>query len=515
MTVLVLVAALAKYLQHWPRFWDVLLWDETNHLGAGVFNWFGPPRSYEAQALYSLLYKALAPIFSDTVELFFVVGLIDIVAATVAIFVSVWLLSESVFLASASASILVGSNALLVTPRALFAAIFVLSLGLALSLRQSSFLARSSGATLTLYLATYLRPDFVGPLYFTGLTALLAGVLALVRDSPRPAASKLKQWTFPIACGLLIALLQAQLIFPFIRGDRRAFMAFGQAFAWRWVQAHPGGADGGLIWDQVVDRELPGARSELDALIRYPSKMIEFLWSNASEAPERLWWLWGDAFTFSRGWTILLCCALAIWLVSAARDARLSGREGGSSGRGHALWWDLLLLLPPLVGPTLAVLLIFPREHYLLLWTSSFILVAARLARGVPATPIAPWLATLVALALLMTVTPLQPIPRPTLDTILALRSHSGIHRMFEIGHGWCAYLAQPCLRHSAFGLPPTMDYATLIDKGRIDTIVVTPELLDVARTRNEASFLETVSSPGAAGWTEYQVGEKTFLLVR
>jgi hypothetical protein len=160
-------------------------------------------------------------------------------------------------------------------------------------------------------------------------------------------------------------------------------------------------------------------------------------------------------------------------------------------------------------------LLIFPREHYLLLWTSSFILVAARLARGVPATPIAPWLATLVALALLMTVTPLQPIPRPTLDTILALRSHSGIHRMFEIGHGWCAYLAQPCLRHSAFGLPPTMDYATLIDKGRIDTIVVTPELLDVARTRNEASFLETVSSPGAAGWTEYQVGEKTFLLVR
>src|SRR5262245_33037275 len=86
-TAVAMCGVLVKYFQHWPRFWDVLLWDETNHLGAGVFDWFGPPRSYEGQALYALFYKALAQIWPDTLELFFIVALIGVVAATAAIFV--------------------------------------------------------------------------------------------------------------------------------------------------------------------------------------------------------------------------------------------------------------------------------------------------------------------------------------------------------------------------------------------------------------------------------------------
>jgi hypothetical protein len=512
-----LVGALARYLEHWPRIWDVLLWDETHHLGSGLFNWFGPPRYFEAQALYALFYKAVASACDSSVETFFLVGLIDVVAATVGLFVAVWMLSRSVFLATVVAAILIGSDALLVTPRALFPAIAVLSLGSALSLRQRDALSRSSGAALTLLVVAFLRPEFVLAFYLVGAAALAWGVRFLVSELPkRSGAELLRSAPVPLGClaAGLLCLVGLGLRLPIPHTASRSYLAFGQAFAWRWSQAHPGGAEGGLIWDRVLAKVLPGADSLLAAVWMYPGQILGFFAQNLEEAPRETRRLLEHAWQFSSGFSVILFGALLAWIAIGV-GGRAHRKPLPPPVRQTALRGELALLLLAALGPALAVLLIFPRRHYLLVLASCLVLLLARLSRPLRPIPLDAPLGALVACALLLSIHPAPVVEQPTLGTIRALERHVGIHRMLEAGHGWCAYLVQPCERYAAFDFPAGSPLRDLLDADRIDSIVVTPELLDLAGARGDVDFLALLLSPQPAGWTRYELSGQIALLRR
>ena len=559
--VCLLAISTVRYFGNWPTIWDVSVWDETNVLASGVFNWFGPPRYYQGQALYCQIYKFAAVFVTDTARLQFVVALAVTVTATAALFSSTWLLSRNLLFATLVAAILIMSGSLLIEPRAVYAAIVVISVGTVLIIRLPLLTQRAAAGMLVLFLAVFIRPEFILPFYLMIALFLVASLQALLHVWPPArrgrmrtdrylavvllaAAISLLASYFPmeVVGALVVALItvdyrrsgflmsieahSAEIIstfaivlllnwwnFPRLGGESREFQAFGQSFAYRWESDRGlDGYSGALNWHMVVNQVLPSVSSEFQALLKYPWTVLSFFLHNVADIPHVLWQMFGMAVT--RSWIFDGVAAttiiLAILLLISERQAPLitEGQPGVSTFR------DLAFLGLIGLGPLLETVGLFPFQRYLLLLSAVAFLVLARIIRQF-AWPQSDLLAVILALAFSVTVVPAPSVAQPNLRTIEALRGHHGINRMLEVGVGWCAYLPQPCERFSAFDQPATTPLLVLMEQAKVDTVLVSKELVEMAGLRGDKEFLSFLSHPTTQSWYRYDLGDGQVLLTR
>jgi len=124
--------ALARLFIHWPRIWDVGLWDESFYLGEGLNNAPYLMSQYEAFPLYSKFYHVLAVVFGngDVPRLYMVGGLLVILLGLFGVGLGVWAASRSLGVTIASMAIVALTGAL-IWPRVVFLNLFILGVGFA------------------------------------------------------------------------------------------------------------------------------------------------------------------------------------------------------------------------------------------------------------------------------------------------------------------------------------------------------------------------------------------------
>lgn len=441
--VLLLVGlGLARYFANMPHSFDILLDDEAVYLGVGTdfghtilwpAGFPGVMASYENGGLYSLIYGALSALWPDPVYLYFFGGTTIVLAAVVLGFLALWALSDSLLCAVLLACPVVLSGELMIWPRVSFAAIAVLALALA-AMRWAPPGGKVPILLGAAYLACFIRPEFV--LSFYALVMLQLGMLGRLLLRRPPGRWRVEAGAGALSIGF-VTVLSLCWSLPVPESGERAFAAFGQHFALRYVEAHGLALNPWLDWRQVMAAQFPGAGSTVQALLQRPGTVLAYFGTNLKELVGAILRLAATAIALYPVFFGVWALAVAAWI-----GATIAARKPGHALPGR--WFDLALVALFVLPPLVAAIGVYPRHHHMVL-----LLFAASAALAVLLRPLRVRLDPLLALGLAIAFVPsVEPVPvaaQPMLETIAQLRARLPIHRFYEIDGGWCYFLLPRC----------------------------------------------------------------------
>lgn len=497
--------ACADRMANWPKIWDVVLWDETGYMGIGLY-YQKLQLNYESSPLYAMLYYLLHFVVPSPLSLFFVVGLGVTVAAIAALFTSVWLISRSLFLAVAIVALLLAGDFLSQDTRSCYAAVTVLTLGLAAGLRADRTLARATVLTFAALLLTFIRPEFILSFYIF----LTAWTTALLYETLRRRRSTRRLSQFARTVPYLAATLALCLCwgFPIPHGGARAYWAFADHFAERYRErfgftsnflAH-------INSNLMMARQFPGATSEWQALLQQPSVVIQFWVDNALDTTPRMWHMVIGPLVavpvFAIGFTLLTGAAALIWLY----------RRRGPIGRARAIGWDLLFLggfAPPLLA---TYVLVGPQGDYLVSGITLAAIAMAVLVRHLPKTTPGGLTVALAAFAVIA-MPRFPPVHQPVLLALRALERQGHVGRLMSADGYWCFYMPDVC---ETYVVPyaSSTSLARFATENSLDAIILSQDFVDFAKSRDQMEFLAQVrQDPGE--WRQVPLGGDWTLLRR
>jgi hypothetical protein len=354
--LLTLLVAGWRYTRGLEQILDIGLDDESAYLYAGVrLQSAGLPGAQEAP-LYAVWYFMLSLLHPDRVALYY---------ANYKILT--WLLPAAAYLllrryrvsitpaAVVSFLLLIAPANLPVWPKvAHFSLLLIIGLLILASFTESL----SAGTALTCIgalLSSYVRPEMF--LSFVLLALLYAALLTTEFKRRRPpgvlapAAVVLSAWFLIATLGLPV-------------GGGRGFVAFGQHFALNWTHWTHSDLNPWTNWGEIVSQNFGDARSLGGAMSGSPSIFTEHLVSNLIHVPVRLLGLFYNHPDFFPGrlqtiqaWALLVLLSTCAFLSRGRLFSRLKG-----AGERIRVLWLCCFIVPPLA----AAVVIFPRDHYLL-----------------------------------------------------------------------------------------------------------------------------------------------------
>jgi len=515
--VVIIFAGCLLYFSRYPKIWDISLWDESFFMAGGIYTWHGLS-NYEWSPLYSCLYRTVHSFVSSPVDLFYTVGLVDVTSVLAAVYFATWRVSRSIFFATLVVCVLVLSQFPMVQPKVVYPAITILMTGAAIGFPMRIFFARSAVLALTMFLVTFIRPEFAVGYYLFSICAVFSCIWVMAGGQRRKSVFDSRRSELIAAAFAVLALvvLGIKWTVPVVRGGSRALMAFGQHYAFYWAQLNHA-ADPNAWFENfqpVLDKEFPGVTSEFQALLYSPGKMAHFFYYNVSSvlsAVQQSTIIFiKEHCLFAAAVVVTVVAAAAMKMPGAASPEHNTRAAAATAPWFHdAVLW-LILALPTLIS----VVLIGAHLHYLIILTA---LVAMGLAvilrrRRVPSSPA---LALILALAFLLSVRPAPEVPRHSLDVVRALAKQPYLGRLLEMDGGWCFYVPGKCVPRYAHNIPGSTTYMTYLTEEHIDSIVVSDALTRFAAVRGQKAFLDFVSNPNAAGWKRVQLTPDVFLLRR
>jgi hypothetical protein len=183
------------------------------------------------------------------------------------------------------------------------------------------------------------------------------------------------------------------------------------------------------------------------------------------------------------------------------RHARLDSADPQTSNRLRLII-DVALIGIFGLAPLLSCILVYPRNHYVIMLEFIGCLLIARLMRGSnpPSTRI---LATVLSIILLLSINPLPLVPQQSVEIITTLRSLPPIREMLEDDGGWCYYLRPPCSPHYLYATGSESP-RSLMTKGIIDAVLVSPQLRLYEETNPDAALDRLLEEGTDPGWISY-----------
>lgn len=514
--VILIFIACAFYLHHWPKIWDIQLWDETFNLADGVATADVTQIHYEGSPLYSFLYTILSFFCPQRTDLYYLTALVTVVGAIMSIFIAGWVVSRSLFFAVVIFYVYLLTGFLMIVPRSPQAAIIVLLSGSALVFSLKFFPARVIVLTFVTLLAALTRPEFVLAFYLCAALSLACLVQLFLLPMVlrrRSALSQGEHRELMIALASLGALVLTAIIFsvPVLRDNGRAVLAFAQHFSVYWALHHNLNDYAWRTWDSIINDVLPGAKTEFEALLRYPNITFGFLFFNiesifAAIRANLLKLAQNHAFVLAISGLTIAC--FVVWL--RARHRKPPAPRADLPPFHH----DLILWLILVAPSAAAVILIYAEPHYLISCEALAALGAALLVRRLPHRMKLPQLLPVIAaLVLLPSIQPAPAVPRRTIATLATLAKAPYLGRMLEDDGGWCLYLSQKCLSIYPFWFAEQEDLVQILDSAHIQTILASPDLVAYAKTNKQTALLQLIDSPEAHGWTRQHLApDITFL---
>ena len=500
------------YLSDWPHIWDISLWDESTYLANGIYFW-DPSRMshHESSPLYSYLYKILGHFVGEPQKLFQLMGLLVSAGATISIFLCVLLLSRNLLLATAIFAILIFSNFGMVIPRLVYAAVIILMIGSSVAFSLKLIPARATVLTLTAYLTAYIRPEFALAFYILASIAAISWTYNII--SFKRNGSFISSYWVDVAisggCLIIIALLMSAWSIPTIKGDERALIAFGQHYALYWNSVHQPGSDAYLNWQGLLAENFPGAKSELDALIKFPKGMLDFLFGNIKN-------LFNIALQEGKSLIIKYSWFFLILLSVVAFGLRPRPREIPSEQNRYLYWSHTInaLLCLALASPVLiSIILIYPRQHYLIVLVALIFLYISLIAKKSSANhSVIP--SAILAIAFSIFVVPAPSEPKPIIEVIKSLRNlHRSFGLVLEADGGWCYYMPRRCTTRFIQHIPTDQNVIDYIASEGIDSILVSPLMTAYAKAYSQHDLQHLLEDPPSFGWHKTDIFPDVYLI--
>jgi hypothetical protein len=500
--ILILIVAFLHYIQNFPSIFDINLADETKYMAMGKSLTPLPLNNYETSALYGLFYRIVSKVIIDPVNLYMMSGILIVLLAYASIVISILLISRSAVLAALVASILVLSGFFAAVPRLSYLAIVIVSLGTALALHFERVSQKTAILAVTSFLVAFVRPEFVSVFYVMGSIAILSFIWDLWGElrAGRDKAVILVRNTVPFLSVVAVAALSFAWSFPVFSASGRAFAAFEQHYALRYVMERRLTLDPWLSYDQVISKEFPGATTIWEAYKVSPRKVIIFSSGNLRELAATVWIAVSMTvlehlvfFAISLG----VLVGGVLWRLSSARPTLAEARPA-ISWREGLLDLGLIAILgaPPLLG----CILVYPHPHYFVILELAACLFVARALRGVgPDLP--PVLAITISVGFILATRPLPVIDQPTLRIIEALRRLPPMRGLIATDGRWCVYLQRPCATY-----PPDFFQATPLKDETIEAVLLSPTIVNYQKEHPSLQFpFDSSSHPG---WTSYRLDE-------
>jgi hypothetical protein len=520
---------------------DLGLWDEADYLHRALLI---PERGLpdpEWGPLYSLWYLALSYVWRDPVDLFYGNSRLLLLLTTVAGYAFLRRVGAKPWLALSGAAVYLLSMAPHVLPRPTLLAVLIILVALA-----SARSARSPEGACVRVGAGLLLASFARPEYFLSflLVSLLLGAL-LARSVWRQPARWRQALGLGLACGLGTLALVAVMGNPFGNTSNRRFYAFCQHFADNYVRrtalpVNPWGECNKVI-DQVFGRvDSLGAAARAN-----PGEFLTHLAQNVRRYPGESLKLFATGhgglppLPGGRPWTrdqaghlLLLLAAVGFPLGALAWNARRLSR----AVRSRRVVWTSAAACAVLLPVLASVVLIQPRQHYLVLQGLLVLAVLAALARsaepGDTGTPRAfeaevpegtggLVLSALLAGVLVLSVPDLvrrqggpAAVKRELLQRVHAIRA-LGLEarvapgdsiRVLDTQGGLPVYLGPPFRRVPTWTKRPTESLSDYLRRERIDVIFLDDRLHVDAYFAKDPELAAFYAEPGDFGYATWRV---------
>lgn len=502
------VAAL-RFVAPVEQFSDVLLYDESDYLYYGAALLQNGLPTPDWAPLYALWYFGLSLIEPDRVALYYLNFQLLCLLLPLALYTVLRRFAVPPPLAATAAFLfLIAQANLPMWPRVShFALLIVLaSLSVAASLRSraSAFAVGAFGALL----AAYARPDLALAAVLLSLATLFA--LVAERKQGRPPA-------YALLSGLALSGLGLIAVFgPPIGDGYRSFAAFAQHFGLNWVRWTGSSLSPWTNPFEIIALAFGDVQSIGGALRADPTLFARHIFSNLARAPQAFF----DLFFVHanlvlpieqrarEAWIVLLVSLGAACVFGWRRREQL-----GERFRALVPLWVILGAYLP--GLLIANLVIYPRNHYLLiLGVLALVGILAlfgrtdsgRNGRTLPLS-VALALVLMIVLPPTTSILPAAPV-KANLATISAIAdlSLAGPVQILEAEGGYHTYLGASFSRVAEYD--KNGPFAAWAAERRINLIVLSDRLENDSRLRDDPEWQRLLADPGAQGYVALPVAD-------
>lgn len=518
----VLFATGFKFTHNLHRSLDLGLVDEATYMSQGVYllqN--GLPESVWGP-LYSLWYFLLSQWQTDQIDLYYMNHRLLTIGLPILLYIALRRFSVNRLLAAVLSALFVVAQAnLLGWPKP---AHFALATVLASFIVASFFKQRPAQLAVLAVgalAATYSRPEFFNT--FLLLLVWLAWRVART-NGPRRMGSMV---TF-VAAIALSGLLLITLGLPIGGDSERSLAAFGQHFSLNWIRWNNSNLSNWTDWQQILGNNFGDISSASQALLANPTAFLRHIFSNVVLTPIRSLPLLAPATTLllpmSSRWLLIERIAL-LALVIGLFVLTLRLRERHTRPQNRQTW---LLFGAYAIMSLITILIIFPRDHYLLLplvlliITLAIVIGQSDTQRGMNRW----WQLGLFVLAALI-ITPQYSAKRglrnrPNLETVRLIRSldYPTPFELYEVTGARLGYYlggSNRVVRYTKSDQPDDVALLDYIEQNDIDILIMSDKSRGDLGIDSDAAWEALLADIEALDFSRQEVpqGNGRFLLVR
>lgn len=357
--IALLVASALKFTEGLELSMDVRSADETVYMNSGRTLPEHGLNSPQYSPLYQIWYFVLSRFVSDPLDLYYqnYRALVCLLPSSLFILLRALGLGRPVGLAL-SLYVLVSGFPYIWPYPSHFAAL-ILMLGTAAAIRLRHSMNQLICLAAVFFLTAYARPEYFLP--FMAVTSLYAAwVVRLYFKDREMLGSTAFKLTLLIAFG-------SAVIFVFgypLTGENRQFSTFGQHYSVNRVESTGEKINPWTNWQTILARDFGDAETLKDALKSNPGAVYWHTQRNISRTIGQAGYLLlpNSAFTERPAWNSFLFGTAFLGLVLSA------GFQNGHRSRLKSvpLWPLAVVLIGTLMASVPALILIYPRHHYLL-----------------------------------------------------------------------------------------------------------------------------------------------------
>jgi hypothetical protein len=529
---IVIVSALLiagwKYTSGLRESLDIGLWDETIYLTQGIdFLHFTLPPP-ESAPLYAVWYSLLARVSPDPIALYYLNYRMVTLLPPVLFYILLRRYRVSIPTATVLALFLLFTDAnFTVWPKVNHFALMVVLVFLILATIPKSWTLGFGMLALGCLFAAYVRPEL-----FFAFVLCFAISLALFLFRERT-------FLHAVALAALAGAAAATVMYVgYPLGGQRSIIAFSQHFSLNWQSwTHNTSLS---PWDdanQIVEMNFGPVTSIGQAILSNPQAFAHHVFTNALNLPKALL----STFTIHEGFLSALHLKPVVGYIVLA-----SGIVGVLVVRRKSIFAHLrvaireqkrFLLFVCAVGLVivLSCLIIYPRAHYILLLGTLLLAVLAILIdplKDIELKPSHSMIAALCTALAIVAVTPSAadslgnpPLARPTVEAVEFIRALdiTGETYLLSSDFGYTTYLAgrwgMPCSIQGCGSWEAVMSYEksawdpndpgksvsfnSFRRKENINMVLVTDDLLNDTRFRDDAEWKAFLGSPESVGFVK------------
>jgi hypothetical protein len=505
------------FTHHFSLITDIGLYDESNYLLWG-FNFSKTIPPAENGSGYAFWYYLLSLVEPDRVKAYYVNAKLLTLLLPFCIFITLRTLKAPIIPAFlVSILFLISTANFPMSPKVSQFGIIIMLIGLSISLYLKETHLKICILILTALLVSYTRPEF----YLSWIIFSCLGTLYLIRSLYLKTYSTSS--IFIIVATLLLSFLIIFILGRPMGDGTRSIFAFGQHYAANWVVWNGSSLNPWTNWNTFFNADFKGSTSVLSAAITNPPAFLRHVISNALLVPTHLNRM--VTLIYSEQLFKLIPTQFKILMISSIvyfgivlvnlKNTNLSIKPLIDSSQKFSFKYIVFLLIL-LLPSSISVLLIGPREHYLLFLEILSILIIF-IAIIIPASnfiysknsishnqkSIVPLV--LICVVALFLIRPMADFVKPqaidNLNTIEFIKSLNIKKKtnMLEAEGGYDIYLSENFSRVPEYAKGEPFD--VFKEKNAINAIVVSTALKNDSRFLTDSTWNAFISNPEASGF--------------